>query len=252
MALAISSWCDGQQAEYTESGRKTMIQTRYILFFALLGALLPHSMQGQVVLDDGSFVVLQNGQPVGTETFTIRRSGFGDNTVVIVQATIELDRLGRTEALRARLNGAGLNWFAYEAKISGDAPQELSIVWNGQHFVASSRSDRGQLEQEFRGGANAVILDRTVAHLYYFIGRKAAATNGSFLVIQARPGTQSTGRVEEVGLDRLDVGGELLRARHLRLTLEGEAHDFWIDEDGRLLRVRVPSQGYEARRREAP
>lgn len=228
------------------------IQTKYILFLVLLGACVPHSTEGQVVLDDGSFVVLQNGQLVGTESFTIRRSGFGDNTVVIVQAKIELDRLGRTEALRARLNGAGLDWFAYEAKISGEAPQELSIVWNGQHFVASSRSDQGQLEQEFRGGSNTVILDRTVAHLYYFLARKAATVDGPLLVIQARPGTQSTGTVEEVGLDRLDVGGELLRARHLRLTLEGDAHDFWIDEDGRLLQVRVPSQGYEARRREAP
>lgn len=229
-----------------------VIRTKYTVLLAILGALFPQTTRAQVVLDDGSFVVLQDGQLVGTETFTIRRSGFGENTVVIVQARVELDRLGRTEALRARLNGADLNWFAYEAKISGKTPQELNIVWNGQHFVASSRSGTGQLDQEFRGGGNAIILDRTVAHLYYFLARKAAVTDGSFLVIHARPGSQSTGTVEEVGLDRLDVGGEVLRARHLRLTLEGEAHDFWIDEDGRILRVRVPSQGYEARRREAP
>lgn len=251
MALAILP-DSGQRAEYPDSGHKMMIQTKYILFLVLLGAILPHSAKSQVVLDDGSFNVLQNGQLVGTETFTIRRSGFGENTVVIVQASVELDRLGRTEALRARLNGADLNWFAYEAKISGSAPQELSIVWDGEHFVASSRSDQGQLDQEFRGGANTVILDRTVAHLYYFVARKAAAGEGSFLVIQARPGTQSTATVVEVGLDRLEVGGKSLRARHLRLTLEGEAHDFWVDEDGRLLRVVIPSRGYEARRREAP
>jgi len=59
----------------------------------LVGGLVstPSYLSGQaVVLDEGTFFVEVGGRRIGTETFRIRRMGFGDNTQVIAQGSLDL------------------------------------------------------------------------------------------------------------------------------------------------------------------
>ena len=70
-----------------------------LLVLTVLGA--PGAAGAQsVVVDEGSFAITLNGTPAGTERFTIRRAGVGDDAIVIANAVIQLDR---GEAMR---NGA--------------------------------------------------------------------------------------------------------------------------------------------------
>ena len=52
---------------------------------------IPGNLSSQaVVLDEGTFLVEIGGRRIGTETFRIRRAGFGDNTRVIAQGNLDL------------------------------------------------------------------------------------------------------------------------------------------------------------------
>ncbi|NIP78666.1 MAG: hypothetical protein GWM90_05455, partial [Gemmatimonadetes bacterium] len=57
-----------------------------IAFAALLSTLAAADAQAQTtVIDEGTFRLSVRGTPVGTETFTIRRSGSGENTTTVAQ-----------------------------------------------------------------------------------------------------------------------------------------------------------------------
>src|SRR5688500_1745417 len=66
---------------------------RYTLFVLLLLLASPAGAQN-VILDEGTFRILQSGREVGTETFTIRRIGQGEDAHVIANAVVELDLPG--------------------------------------------------------------------------------------------------------------------------------------------------------------
>ncbi|RMH13879.1 MAG: hypothetical protein D6701_11845 [Gemmatimonadetes bacterium] len=213
-----------------------------------LGSVPAHA---QVVVDEGAFIVLRSGQPVGTESYSIRRSGFGDNRVLVAQGTVEWDRPRRRATVRTLLRGRDLDLAAFEAKVSGDVQAETGLQMAGRRFVLSSRTDDGMTEQEFRAVPGAVVLEPGVAHLYALLALRAP-DGGSVPVIVPARGRALRAEVSVVGAERVEVDGRALPARHLRVEIGGAEHHVWLDEEGHLLRVHVPDADFDARRRERP
>jgi len=239
--------------------------TLYSLLLALPGGFgatgfgfLPGAVSGQAVeVDEGTFIVELGGRAVGTETFRIRRSGFGDNTRTIAQGTLEIVQGGSRQMMQSALGalGVGMSLDAYQVNVS--APSELSIRLEsrGGRMVSSASSEAGVEEREYHQTQQqtpTVVLDLFFAHHYFFVAPYQTPGELRISAIFPRLGVQSTGTLRMTTVEPVTIGGATIAAQRLELRIDGALHDIWMDGQNRVLRVQIPSQNYVAVRRDPP
>ena len=224
---------------------------------ALLAALAfaPAGGVGQsVTVDEGVFLISMNGERVGTESFSIRRSGSGEDAQIIATAEIQLDLPEGLTDLRPSLHAVGreMSVYAYQIKVSGGQQEELTVREGDRRYITRVRSERGEREREFRAAPGTLLLDSDVAHQFHFLASRLAAGATAIPVISPREGRQYELRVSDLGSESIQIGGASVQARHLRLEGEGGPRDIWIDGEDRVLRVEQSARGYVAVREAAP
>lgn len=220
------------------------------LFIALPGAA---SAQGTLI-DEGTFALSINGASAGSEHFVIRRTGPDSNPQYIATAEITLSVNGGTLDLRPALQvvGSGAVVSAYQVKISGSRQEEVYLTRGDERFLIRTRSDRGERERELRGLPGSVLLDTYVAHHYHFLVAGPGENGGRIHVIVPTEGREYEMPLAAVGPETIDIGGRAVETRHLRLGQAGSGQDVWVDQEGRVMRVELPSTGYAAVRTEPP
>lgn len=219
------------------------------------GLLMAPAAMGQTVtLDQGTFILHRNGTEIGREEFTIRRTGSGDDAVVVAHASVEMQLPDGNRTLAPALEATGRDMAisAYQVKVSGDQEAEVYVSLSGQRFVANIRSSAGEQQLEFRATPGALLLEEGVAHQYYFLRPLLDRLPAAVPVIEPRAGEQTRMTLTSVGMETVSVGGDRIQAQRLRLEGEGDVREVWVDSDGRVLRVRIPATGLEAVRQEAP
>ena len=218
----------------------------------------PEAVSAQAVeVDRGRFVIVLDGQEVGTETFRIRRSGFGDNARTIAQGTLNIFEDGSQQTIQSALGtvGVGMSLDAYQVTISAPSELSISLERRGSRMVSETSSEAGIEEREYRqtlAQTPTVVLDRFFAHHYFFIAPYQTPSGISLSVILPRPGGQSTATLRMTNVEPVAVGADTILAQRLELRLDGAVHDIWLDGQNRVLRVQIRSQGYLARRVEPP
>lgn len=221
----------------------------------LLVAGLPTSVSAQsVTVDEGVFLVSMDGASAGTESFSIRRSGSGDDAQVIATAEIQLDLPeGRTD-LRPSLHAVGRDMavYAYQIKVSGAQQEELTVREGDSRYITRVRSERGEREREFRAAPGTLLLDFEVAHQFHFLSARLDDGAGTIPVISPREGRQYELTASVIATEAISIGGQSTQARHVRLEGEGGTRDVWLDSEGRVLRVVHEARGYEAVREALP
>jgi hypothetical protein len=226
----------------------------------LVGGLVstPSYLSGQaVVLDEGAFFVEVGGRRIGTETFRIRRMGFGDNTQVIAQGSLDLVEAGESRVIESALGavGMGMSLDAYQVKVASRSELQVRLQRQGDRLIAETTSDAGKEEREYRRLSSqtpTVLLDRFFAHHYFFIAQHQRPGETRISIIRPRPGGQVTATLRMLGVQPIEFGAAPIQSQHLELVLEGERHEIWLDNQNRVLRVEIPSLEYAAIRREAP
>ncbi len=230
--------------------------TLLVLGSAALVFLLPSPATAQsVAVDEGSFRISVDGQTVGSESFSIRRSGSGADAQIIATGEIQMEVPEGHLDLRPALqtSGGDMAVSAYQIKVSGHRQEEIYMTLGDRRFLTNIRSERGEQEREFRAAPGTLLLDTGVAHQYYFVGSRFPEGNGTVTVIVPREGRQHELRVTQVGSESVTLaGGQQVSAR--RLTLEGnqETRELWVDSEGRVLQVQHGDSGYVALREQAP
>lgn len=216
----------------------------------MLALLLPLALPlaGQnVTLDEGTFRLLRNGRPVGTETFAIRRVGQGEEAHVIANADVVLDLPEGEERIKPLLQtGSDLSLTAYQLEVSGTEPLELAVTASGRRLLARSRSPAGEQEREFRATPGGVLLEEGVAHQYWFLSQLGEGTAVTVLV--PRAGEQDRIEVRSVRPETITVAGASTPARRVTFAVDGGIHEVWYDAEDRVLRVQVPATGFAAER----
>ena len=197
------------------------------------------------------------GLVVGTESFRIRRSGFGENAQVIAQGTLEITTEGGNQTVQSALGtvGVGMSLDAYQVKVSGDGELQVLLQRRGDRLIAETTSNAGVEERQYRRpstGAPTVLLDRFLAHHYFFLGPHQSPEDAPVAIVQPRPGGQAEGVLSMASVEPVSVGDKTLQAQRLQLVLAGAVHQFWLDGQNRVLRVEIPTEGYVAVRRGPP
>src|SRR5262245_44683209 len=139
---------------------------RSLLMALWVGAVATPLSAQTVVLDEGSFRLQVAGKEVGTETFTIRQNGTGENAVVIAQGPLSLGTAGAEQQLSARLQVSGVAWrpAAYQITVSGQNKEEIAGSVTGSRFSARILSPTGEEMREYVASEGAVVADEGVAH----------------------------------------------------------------------------------------
>ncbi len=227
-----------------------------LLALAVSGFLLPSAGGAQsVAVDEGTFRISLDGNRVGTESFSIRRSGTGAEAQIIATGEIQMEVPEGSLDLRPALQTSGVDMAvsAYQIKISGHRQEEIYLTLGDRRFLTNIRSERGEQEREFRATPGTLLLDTGVAHQYYFVSTRFPEGSGTVAVIVPREGRQHELRVTAVGSESVTLaGGQQVSARHLRLEGNQETRELWVDSEGRVLQLRHAESGYLALREQAP
>lgn len=216
------------------------------------GLVLAEALAAQTVtLDEGTFRVLQRGQESGLETFSIRRNGAGESAVVI--AVGRVTQPGETLNSQLQTTGPGLRPSAYEAHIQ--APDSMAIAARviGGRFSARITSKAGEMMREYLASESAVVIDEGFAHQYWFLAQRVGSQGGRVPVIIPRLSRQITATVTSRGTEPVSIAGTRVNGRHFVVTMPNQPErSFWVDDEGRVLRVEIPAKNYAAVRAAVP
>jgi hypothetical protein len=219
---------------------------------ASLAALAPFALVAQVtVVDEGSFTISRNGQAVGREEFRISRTPGAGGDVVVAQATVSYGAAQRlSPALQTDAAGVPLR-YVVEVKMGPETQEKLSGTVGRGRFSARIQTPRGESAREFIVADGALVLDDDIFHQYYFLAQ--GGRSGPIAVVVPRRNVQLAMTVSERPVDALMVGGHSIPARLLVLAERGgDERNIWVDAQGRVLKVTIPSRGVTALRDDAP
>ena len=214
--------------------------------------ILPSALAGAQVrtIDQGSFTITMNNQRIGREDFSVVEDASTQNPVVRAQATIEYRERGLRLQPLLTANAAGAST-EYEIAIRGGPIQKWTGEINRNRVRSYVSSERGQAAKEFVVSVGAMVLDDDVFHQYYFVAKRAG--DGPIPVIVPQRNAQSTVTVTREGTERFDIGNSQIEAQKLVVTeASGPTREVWVDAQGRVLRVAIPSRGIVATRDEPP
>ncbi|MBT8398556.1 MAG: hypothetical protein HKO65_18050 [Gemmatimonadetes bacterium] len=226
---------------------------RMLAPLAFLIPLVPGMAAGQnVALDENAFRIYLNGEPVGREEFSIRQIGPSQQHRLILRGTVDLELEDGSLSLAAAMEvqGETLGVSTYQIKVTGTENTDIFVNVTDNRYLARIVSASGEQLREFRAGPGSVILDQGVAHQYFLLG--PFLENGpavSLSVLSPRGGNQNRMTLSLVGQEEIRVGGVLVPdARRFHLEGGNSPRDIWFDNQGRILRVEIPSQAYVAER----
>ena len=227
------------------------------MMMLLLGAAGVTPAQAQTAnVDEGTFRILVSGREVGMETFSIRQNGSGSDAVIIAQGRVALDAGdGGTEVVaNVQMSGAGLRPVAYDVELRGGDAQRIRGTISGRRASARTVAGGGQEQwKEYLVTDGAVLLDDGMAHHYYFIAQRFIAGASQTAVMIPRESRQVQTSISAAGSESISIGGSSAQAR--KLTVQpagGDSRTVWIDGEGRILRVDIPSRNYSAVRTAMP
>lgn len=202
-------------------------------------------------VDEGSFRITVRGSTVGTETFTIRRSGSAANATTVAQGRISLDSGDQTRTV-LQLQGPTLRPSAYQIETTGHDPQNITGRAAGNRFRATIVSNSGERMREYLIDDDAVILDDRVAHQHHFLAA-AVDGSGSVPIIVPRQSRQVTARIQDHGVESIRVADAQVEAHRLSIEIDGmDSRTLWVDHDHRVLRLQIPQQDFTAERTTLP
>jgi hypothetical protein len=219
----------------------------------LLWASIHSPVAGQSVsVDENTFRLYRNGEPVGTEEFSIRQIGPAGENRIILRGAVEMDLPDGAINLAPAMDAQGetLAVSDYQVRVTGSETTGIFVTTSGNRFLARIVSESGEQLREFRAGSGSVLLDEGIVHHHHLLTPYLEETSAvSLTVLSPRGGRQDRMTLSLVGEEEIRVGGVLVSGvRHFHLEGGDRSRDIWFDDQGRILRLEIPSRGFIAER----
>ena len=214
----------------------------------LLLAASPVLAQGRMI-DEGTLIVTKNGAPFGREVFRIVRSPTASGDLYRATATVSVGEQRIVPILTADTSGTPVT---YEVTVRAGTRNVLHLVARTRpaRFAVSEQTTTGEASREYVVPKRYTVLDGDIFHHYYFVSLAGEAS--SVAVIDPQGHAQVVAALQRSGSEQLDIGGKVLATTHYVLVAGAAKREFWVDSEGRLLKVSIPDRGLLAVRDEAP
>ncbi len=223
---------------------------RLLLATSVLLALATPGLGAQgVIVDEGSFAVSIGGVPVGTEDVVIRRPGVGREDALFANGAIVLTLPEGRLDMNPLLHAAPPDGVAvrYQVSATGPDPIQVQVARSGRRYLATIRSDEGAEDREFQAHIDTRVLERHVAHHYYFL--RDLRPERAVHTLEPRTRLQGLITAREPVQEMIRLGPNEIQARRIDFTTDtGEIRTIWYDRQGRVLRVHIASLEYLAER----
>jgi hypothetical protein len=217
---------------------------RNLLFTFVVAVLSSHSAAGQ----SGSFIIAQNGKPVGTATvtFSATTNGYDTNSVVRVAMQGLNYSLSKTEQLTSGNQlrhvqvSAVVNDSAVNLTASSDSAQFLLNVSANGHSSTSRLAlhSAAVFLPDFDPGALdtllALAINQNNRGLWAIIPKQSGAEAGTIVPIQVATYADEKGTLD----------GKPLSVHHLVATMGGAKTDLFSGYENQLLQAELPQQGF--------
>ena len=203
-----------------------------------------------VVVDQGTFSVSMGGEVIGREEFSIRRAGLGRTAAYFARGAVTLSLDGESQELRPLLSTHAPDGAAdaYQLKVTGIDASEVVLNLVGPRFVSNFRSAAGEEEREFSASPHTRIVERLVAHHYYFLGN---VSEGAQVPVIEPSSRLVMNLVAGAWVDEeLRLGPNPVDARKIVFRDGEQERVVWFDLQGRVLRVEIPALRYVAERQD--
>jgi hypothetical protein len=221
------------------------------LLFLLGGVCLaPLHAQTTVVVDAGSFTILDSSGVLGREQFSVSRAPAGAAWALEMRSDavwgevqwswrLQVDSSSRPVSARREMRAAGL----ISARATG--------AQSRGRFATLARDGRREAAREFRTASRTVVLDATVVHPLQLAAR-LLQTDSVAIAIGLDGAPPAPLRRTSITVDTIRIGPAALPARRLDLLWRDEPMVLWVDDADRLLSVMWPQRGRRASRDDAP
>lgn len=220
------------------------------LVAVLIAAPAPSIAQGARIVDAGSFSISINGQRAGREDFTIEATPRGSSMEHFARATVVYGDRRLQPQLMADSAGVALTYEIRTRNAGGGTESWKGSILRGR-VSARMETARGPAAKEYIVTDGALILDDGVIHQYYFVARHRPA--GAVTVVVPQRNAQLRLQISAGGDERVQVGTQELDATHVILTEpSGTQREVWVDRQGRVLKVAIPSLRLVALRDDPP
>jgi len=212
----------------------------------------PSAPQSYEIADGGTFTLYLQGVRIGEERFVIRRElGGGNRPVYRAQAELNIKLDNGTQRIGVALETVGSEYRPrrYEAEINGSEATTIVGTLIRDRIRLDVRSPRGDEMKEFLLHERTAILEKHVAHQYFFAWRLLAGNRAvSATVLIPRDRSQRSVTIEDRGEEPVQIDDRDLLLRHIAIGGEpGASHHVWLDGD-KVMKVVVPETEFEARR----
>jgi hypothetical protein len=227
---------------------RSVVPLLFGLSTATAATAAPCLAQAFRTIDEGAFVVTVKGAAPRTESFKIVHIDNG-----LIQATAQViagdDRI--SSSLVADSLGTPIQYL-YIDKQRGVTTMTVRALSAGRRISLSSSDNRNnETMKDFPlVPGETMILDDGLVHQLFFVnmGRRDRPIH----LIEPRTGRHEAASLTGHGLEPVEIGGRSVTATHYSLVIGSRTQEFWVDAQGRVLRVEVPSQGLTAVREELP
>lgn len=220
-----------------------------LLILAAAAFAVPATAGGaQVVpVDDAVFVLHRNGVVVGEEHVSLHRMGLGQDARFIGQSEV---RLRDGTEMRPRLEASpDMRPTTYQNKFTGAEAGEVILSRAGRRLIARVQTASGEAQREFRVTGTTVILEPEVVLLYYFLRPWSGTPGADLTVLEPRSGAQARYTLEQSGSEEIRIGRLTVSTVRVRLRAGDDVREIWFDDEGRVIRLEIPSTGFRAERR---
>ena len=244
----------GQRSSWRQQASTVALRLSLLLVLpaTLAGGGHAPPIGDQEALDSGSFTLFVHGARIGEERFVIREDRAGAaGPIYLARGELNLKVDGSTMRINVALEalGSGCRPRRYEAEI--DAAEPTTIVANlmRDRLRMDIKSAKGQEMKEFLVRGKTAILDRYIAHHYFFAAKLLGCESGSAAgIIVPRERNYYSARIVDQGEETVRVAGQELRLRHVTITPQGgSARHVWLDGD-KVMKVHNPETGFLAER----
>jgi hypothetical protein len=217
---------------------------RSSLAFAVLIAALVVAGSAAALAQSASFIVSQNGKPVGTASYTLTSTPAGYSSESLVRVSMQglnyalskTERLDKANRLTHVLASGTVNGTAVNITAKPDAANLLlNISANGRASTARLAAHNGAVFMaDFDPGALETLLALCVTQR----GRDLWA------VIPKRAGSVAPVEMATDAPEQGTLNGKPVQVQHLTANISGEKTEIFAGPKNELLQAELPQQGF--------
>jgi hypothetical protein len=202
------------------------------------------------VIDSGTFTLYLNGARIGEERFIIRRERVGSAGFVFragAELNLKLDGSTMRVSVALETVGPSCRPLRYQAELNGSAATKITGTLSRDRIRLDVRSPSGSEMKEFLVPGEVALLDKYVAHHYFFANKLLADKRSvDVSIIVPRDRKQEAMRIVDQGVEPVSIGSSELELRHITIDSQtGATHHVWLDGD-RVMKVEVPEDAFLA------